>query len=262
MENTGLCFGKRLSRLPVTLLSQLMCRKTQRMEAGNAGFGPRRRSRQNATVCLVLGDRACTARGCHGNGFNYAASFITETFRWETVRKRFQTGFLKFWKRRLREFYCYVSIRDKKSKYRVGRRSFTSSSPFPVGSPLTHSGSSRAASLEMRPRYVGRRCSLLNFLPLLLLPTSRLLQYMKDDSLPRQPLGVLGRASAGQDTPSAAEFPSRSLPRRSGRTCPHSFPLAVPGSVPGHPAGWVKVSPSFIPDDICVVCSHMFQINV
>lgn len=45
-------------------------------------------------------------------------------------------------------------------------------------------------------------------------------------------------------------------------TCPYSFLLAIPSSVPGHPAGGVKWSPRFIPDDICVVCLRMLKINV
>lgn len=63
-------------------------------KAENAGFGASCRSRQKTTFCLSLG-----AQGCHGNGFNYALSFIAKIFHWETIKKHFQTWFPKFWKR-------------------------------------------------------------------------------------------------------------------------------------------------------------------
>lgn len=87
----------RLSHVLGILHSQLICWEAQRMRGWNdenAGSGASSRSRQKTTFCLSLG-----AQGCHGNGFNYALSFIAEIFHWETIKKHFQTWFLKFWKR-------------------------------------------------------------------------------------------------------------------------------------------------------------------
>lgn len=133
---TGLCFGSRLSHRLIMLDSQLICRKARRMRGRKCWVWTELQTQAESNLLLGSWRPRLHCEGCHGNGFNYAASFITEIFSWETIRKHFQTWFPKFWKRSLQVFYCCQSqyvIRKANTEWDGGawcKSPFTSSSPF------------------------------------------------------------------------------------------------------------------------------------